>query len=326
MGRCGSESVFCTQGRFGSAALTFAAIGGPLTIAAKPNPSNPPTFTIDQNDTGKPIYLQYFDYSHASPPTDSKVQQTQDGTAAVSLGQLDGTKYAWSYGGLRCPELIANPSATGLTSITLQAESASTSPIPITCTYSYSYTDPTTHDVLSGSATDDTATTPLSSDPSKMLPYQASVYRPNTTAMCSAIPIQPSDVGVTLSPGQGFSGNEYKIYLYDQKGDLMPGVWVQERFTSVPNGIIAIGVNNDSTFWTTQMPDQNNPWDTYPSGVFMYDYLWVQFDAASFSGATAVHHYWAATKAISTTVPGGIDVGTWTISYGTTSTTQTVNP
>ena len=52
----------------GPGTKTVAAIGGPLALGASGPSGNPNTFTHDQNNSTKPIYLQYFDYSHASPP------------------------------------------------------------------------------------------------------------------------------------------------------------------------------------------------------------------------------------------------------------------
>ncbi len=302
--------------------LTFAAIGGPLNLGIVKPTGNPETFVNDRKNKREPFYLQYFDYGHASPPTDARVQKTQDGTATVALSQLtgtnatNGTKMEWEYGALYCPELTNSPSAN-LTSITLQAESAAIAPITVKCKFTYK--DPVDA-TLTGSAYDDTAVTPQPGF-AYMMVNKFSIHRPDITEMSAEIPMTLAETNITLGPGEGFSGSKYKIYLYDHLGDQMPGVWVQERFTSVPTGTLSIEVNSDADFWTTQMPPTSDKWDFYPSGIFMYDYIWVHYPAG-FTGATAVHHYWAATKAISTTVPGGIDVGTWQIMYGTATSTQ----
>ena len=79
----------------------------------------------------------------------------------------------WSYGTLRCPELVANASAN-LSSITLQAESAAASPITVKCYFHYD-----DGAGLSGDADDDTSSTPQNSMANApTMVNQASVHRP----------------------------------------------------------------------------------------------------------------------------------------------------
>ena len=298
-------------------ALTVAAIGGPLSLTAKPASGMPTTFQHDQNDPAKPVYAQYFAYGHASPPASSYAQITQDAMAAAP-SQLTGTTMTWSYGSFRCPELVANPTAN-LSSITVQAESASSA--TISC--SFSYTDPTDPS-LTGTAVDDTTQTPQSpSKPTVMMVNKVTGHEPSSSALCSSnIPVTAADAGVPLGPGQIFVGSKCSVYVYDQLGSQMPGLWVQERYTSVPTGVLSIEANGEGNAWTTGMPPDKTPddWNLFPSGVFMWDYFWLTA-TSTFPGATAVHHYWGATKGVFA-ADGGIDVGTYTITYTTTSATQ----
>jgi len=295
-------------------AITVAAIGGPLTVMAKVDASMPATFANDQDDPTKPAYAQYFNYSHASPPTSKNAQKTQD-AMAMATSQLAGTTMAWSFGSFRCPELVANPTAN-LASITLQAESAGSA----TVSCHFTYTDPNDA-TLTGSADDDTAQTPNPSSPTAMMVNKVNAHEPASSAISSTVPLSASDVGVTVGTGQVFAGSKSSILVKDQLGSQMPGVWVQERFTSNPTGLSIEG-NGDGAGWTTQMPPDKTPpdWAVFPSGVFTWDFFWVLVPT-TFPGATAVHHYWAATLGVLST-EGGIDVGTYTITFSTTAAGQ----
>jgi hypothetical protein len=329
----GKHSVTCTSNGLAgpyNGTLTFAAIGGPLTLGVIPASSGPPTFVNDQENVAQPFYIQSFGYAHSSPPTNSLVQLTQDGSAAVMLGQPAGTTETWSYGSLYCPQLAASP-GTNYTSITLQADSgssalvkgnSSTGPSTIAC--QFNYTDPTDSS-LSGSAQDDTTSTPQSAGSTVMMVDQFDAHQPQSASQSSAVPMTPGEENVTTSSTLGFVGTQYSMYLYDQLGQQMPGVWVQERFSSVPTGVLSIEVNSNGTFWITQMPPDTVPahWNLFPSGVFKWDYLWFTYAIPiTFQGATADHQYWAGTKSISSTVAGGIEVGDFTITYSTSGVSQ----
>jgi hypothetical protein len=117
--------------------------------------------------------------------------------------------------------------------------------------------------------------------------------------------------GVAAVPSGGsFAGECDEIALVSQLGVHMPGVWVQERFTSTtfPPGF---GGNNGTGFcWSTAGTE-----DGAHLGNFYYDYVfyeWAESTPPMWDHFTLNHHYWAGTKSIT---QGGIDVGSWTMSF-----------
>lgn len=302
--------------------LTVAAIGGPLSLGVTLPPGMPKTFVHDMQDVSKPFYIQYFGYDHASPPTNSQIQLTQDGTVTPTLVQPTGTTETWSYGSLYCPQ-IARDSNSNYSTISLQADSSKAA-VTVGCTFSY--TDPV-DPTLTGSTLDDTSSTPQSAKSgSAMMVNQFDPHAPLKTSLDQNEALTASTFGVNTSSSVGFTGTGYSIYLFDQQGQNMPGVWVNERFTSVPNGALAINVNSAADFWTTQMPNSTSKlyWNVDPSGVFEWDNIWFSYTIpATFSSLTAVHQYWAGSQSVSSNSPGGgVNVGSYTITYSVGSVAQ----
>jgi hypothetical protein len=181
-----------------------------------------------------------------------------------------------------------------------------------------SYTDPTTGQVLAGTAADDTASSDMS--------YQFDGHQPDSMCLESGdpdIPLNPepfwvsTDASNTPNSAFSFGGWCYLYELLDTEGNPMPGVWVNECFfwpiSPPPYGFEAnLAGQGWETIW-------GYPCDTTPAFDSVATWGAGYFDAADAVSGEAppgsqdydnvMHYYDAGTMAID---GSGIRVGTAT--------------
>ncbi len=273
------------------------AIGGPVDVEIQA--ANEPTFQNDYNDSTQSYFLTYYNYSHASAtPTDA--QDTQNATASV-FDQPGGTTVSWSKpGSTYSSTLLTNPNAL---SIDLAAEGAFQS-APVKAHFHFSGYG------LTGDADDDSSSTEVNKGGIWLpLVYTVSGHEPNHLVGDPNNPYRYTPNN--FPPGyQNYASAQVRYKLFDTNGGVMPGVWVQERFSSNP---FNLQTNAQTGYlWTTRLvsaPDQSVGDE---DGYFQWDLLARYWNGTA--GGTTQHEYFAGTK--STTVGAfGISLGVYTITF-----------
>lgn len=291
-------------------ALTFAAIGGPLTTGITSGERYTPTTDLLAGGSGSAKYLQYFGFDPSGDIPDG-AQPPQMGTLAPALPQLDpGTAYSWS--------TIGNVSIVGSStnaSVTVGANDQSGYGAD-GARLTFTYTDPN-DTTLSGSAQDDSDQTPppgeTSTDPSF---YRFTGHKPS-----DIVNFSKTNLSTTVGPPSWAIADIYRLQVFDQLGLYGAGVWVQERFPDAPPGGYS-GVNADGVHWTTD-----------PSGLLLdgatyniaYDELAISLDEPyPFADnvqayMVRVQKYYGGTS--STSISGsGVYLGTFNCNFWTDQT------
>lgn len=267
-----------------------AAFGGKISFQI--NAGSLPTWSNDQNDPTKPYYIQYFYNPALGPGTDGQLEQT---TTALVSGQLSGTKMTWTIGTLYTTNSLV-VTGTG-SSVMLTANSAGTS--TISCQFQATWTNPKTLVVATATGSDDTAT----SERFYGGAWIAASSKVDAHKPGSLVQTMPISQDWLPQPGSTGWYSAYQLTLLDTAGGAMPGVYVNEHFTTAlpPN----YGVNTNLTPWSTitDTGDFNT--------VDNIGYYWLPPVPAPYVEFLPIHEYWAGTQA--TDGRSGIRVATCTI-------------
>lgn len=280
-----------------------AVIGGPIEIQVHVPSLALATWPHDENDDANPWYIQYFGYSHWSPPPllGNKIQKTQDATVSVS-NQPDGTALEWVVPWpLDSVVLSYFPDCSGF-DVFAEAPSG---PVEIVCFFDLTFTG--MHgDVASNSGEDDTPTTPLT--PGIMKTSKISAHAPADTQL-APLPEQPTPI--VPPPGGAACGVlQHYIWLFDNLGQRMPMVWVQERIDLPwPPGFNA---NGNLKQWTSQTHLDPAADIAGRFGLDSFWYIWL--GGPPFPSYLLSQRYFGGTKH---TQPGepGVYAGKWEISF-----------
>lgn len=262
----------------------------------------------DDNNRAKPYYLQYFGFDPTgSIPTDSQPPRAHLTVAAT--GQPPGTTYTWT---VSDPTVFRTTNGGQQTDTSLVGVAVAAGSVTVKCNYSLTYSN------LNGSASaqvdDDTDTTSNPRDPTITLVRTINCHEPHDTAKQSwkwywpAGIVSVSQTGQVVPDGSTYAGECDEIAVTSQLGVHMPGVWIQERFTSTVPPDFTVNQGSGPSWSTAGTGDMAH------LGNFYYDYIGYHWTlaAAPWQSFSLTHHYWAATKATTT---GGIDVGTWTMTF-----------
>ncbi|HVT14524.1 MAG TPA: hypothetical protein VHE55_19845 [Fimbriimonadaceae bacterium] len=323
---------------------TCAAIGGPLTFSPESlsynyakdsfssydNNNNPLPYKYqagpftdpatmgmpdhDDNNNSKPYHLQYFGFDPTGQvPTDFQAPRAR--LTVTATGQPPLTTYTWT---VSDPAIFKVTSGGTTSDATLVGSAVGPGAATVKCSYALTYTN--LNGTASGSVDDDTDTTPYDvvRAPTVLMVRTINCHEPTDTTKQSWKPYWPAGVvnvtptGETVVGGGSAAGECDEIALVSQLGVHMPGVWVQERFTSPASAFPPDFAVNPGTgaMWSTA-----GTGDIAHLGNFYYDYIfynWTLNTPATWNSFSLNHHYWAATKSVS---GGGIDVGSWTMSF-----------
>lgn len=266
-----------------------AVIGGPINIWV--GWGSLPTYEQDEDNPASPWYIQYFNYSHWNPPAslNNRLQRTQDAWVEVPL-QPFGTTLDWVVPWpLDSFILSIDP---GSSFFDVFAEGAS-EPVEVRCLFGMTFTG-MYGDVDSNYDWDDTADTPnLSVEPNPdgskvMMTSKITCHKPDDVESRTSNSFTPP-----FPTGGASCGIVDYMRLKDQLGQLMPGVWVQERFnpSDLPPGA---QINDWQHNWVTltvgfeglPVGDFNTPDTIY--------YVWGP--PSPFTVYDLRQQYWAATN------------------------------
>jgi hypothetical protein len=290
----------------GTDSRVCAAIGGPITTTIS-TPAGMNHYLNDGNDPAKSRYLTNYGYSHASAaPAFS--QATQRALLSVG-GQPTGTTVTWTLpNSTYSPTLQTNPNAT---QIEVCAEGPFQDGVPV-AHFSFS------GDGISGTADDDSATTQVQQGTGPSATWVALVYKLSGHQPKELTDeIHPADQTYTPASGAVAWTNYafYKYRLKDTFGDPMPGVWVQERFTTpVPAGF---RINGNNEQWTTlRVSTPSAPGMHADDGYFhQWDRLWFTWGATPTTTVSFTHVYFAGNRNTASTATTGINLGAYTMTF-----------
>jgi hypothetical protein len=270
-----------------------AVIGGPITVSVTPGETDVVVWKRDNKVEGNPWYIQFFRDEVASQRT-TDWQRPQNATAGV-MRQPPGTSITWTVPEPLYSRTLNTQGVTNPTSIDVEARGVSGTK-EVTTTFQLSFTGMHGH-TASASGEDDTDSTPdetVTTAEGIMMTSKLTPHHPITTQKKSSTPIPPP-------LGKVGAGEQWFIYVMDQTGKEMPGVWVQERFiTALPPNFL---VNPDRSGWATN-------WDGF-FGPDNLKYFWNAGVPPS-TQISVTHEYWAATYRTIQNA-GGLRVGTWTL-------------
>lgn len=281
-----------------------AVIGGPIDVSVIPGREQATTWAHDLGKNAYPWYIQYFGYSHWNPPSEvgTTLQRTQDARVSVLL-QPYGTElywdlpapldsFMWSY----------NPMSDWLD---VFAEGPS-DPVRVRCYFALEFVG-MWGDMSRTEGWDNTESTPNKAVPRNadgtwvMKTAYITCHKPHDTVLATEAiyPIVPP-------PGGAACGRlEHRIWLYDQRGEPMPGVFVQERIEApLPPGFRANGIER----WFTRIPGAAAPGSFGPDSFF---YVWT---SPPFPTYQLQQRYFAATTSPDPGDPG-VFVGVWQIGF-----------
>ena len=280
----------------------------------------------DRNDVKRAFYMTCYGYPH--DPNQHTVGQLDQLTQGVKLAVLDqppGTTVTWelpplTYTGNPLTQTHGAGDHTRI--VNVDAEGAFQDKAPKA---HFSYSDP---EIPGGPFTyeDDSADTRVpSAKDNAPLVYQISGHQPGKLIGAVGPPLV-NDPTPTLSyrpPDQGAASwtdyTEYTYLLVDAYGAQMPGVKVQERFTTqVPSSFSHNDVNQ--TWLTSCLSkisiDSHNFARDLRDGLFdKTDKLWFQWPDLNPPEFDATHVYYAGTLDPNPRATSGVFLGEYTIQY-----------
>lgn len=223
-----------------------AAIGGHLTLSIQKTNENYAFNEHDEDDVTKPFFIHYYKYSHLNP-LPSNAQQTQDGRVS-SMGQIPGTVLEWTVPSpLLSKALLSggtNGTAQAPRTLDIVAEQECTA-TPITCRFTYTFTDCNPPETLTAVADCTTSTYDNTAHAFRVNTFSAHMpYRAQEADSWAVIP--------PVGPNETSGGTAYRPVVKDRNGQIMRGVWIQERFPVPPTFPLTINqINDDGAFWVT---------------------------------------------------------------------------
>ncbi|MCW5946808.1 MAG: hypothetical protein KIT74_07225 [Fimbriimonadales bacterium] len=309
-----------------------AVIGGPLILSVAPHGYNywgqewgpdPATHATnsggiqrtlgmpahDMNDAKEPLHLQYFGFDpRGTVPVDYQVPRSQG--KASCMGQPEGTVMTWSIGN---QNVLAITSGGGTGSLSVDVIAIGAGSATITCHFSLNFVG------MNGNASectlDNTTSTPISQEQQHiMLQNTFNSHIPTTLTQKHEKDWRPVNYTTEDPVGSGnwsivnnwtLCGKVAQMELKSQLGVVMPGVWVQERFTPPPPPWFYVNPNGGPTWSTVGLEDVTR------LGTFYWDNFFLYCSPGS-PVLSFTHEYWAATKSTSS---GGLHVGTFEITF-----------
>lgn len=282
-----------------SVSMQFLAAGGPMKLkAASPDGGWPAsqasnyvdTWEYDRNNSDLPHYLQYFNYDPTGGAFPILSQRPRLGTVTWYMETPDlPIKYGWQIPvGLSLMPGQGDPQSLALVKVGATGQSGAAALQP-RCLQEITFRGKQ-YSILDNS---DQAPNPNKPQEGPSIDhYCFTAHKPLDTDPNSA-----DDLEQPISP-YGWSLDVYPI-VSDNLGELMPSVWVQERFQPpVPVGNFQI--NTSKQFWTTLSAVTY----AYPAGRFdSRDWLRITGNVPHVYAAhpnnpvyNYVHHYYAASK------------------------------
>lgn len=333
-----------------------AAVGGPLAFGVYGGADNPPR--TDRYFETSPWYLQYFGFD----PRDETVQHPngpgqppQSGVVRVALTQPQGPNYATTYDWqLAGPIVVIEPSdpddlpTSALIKIGATDGSAEGAIKP-RVKYIFTWDG-----IVYGPFDDDSEQTPPPTEPvdysyQGLNYYAFTAHKPEEVRANHEASVQdPTPLARDYEYPLFTHADGYHMWLWDNLGQRMPRVWVQERF--YPEEFPEPPLDNNfyrnpdgpGSQWVTlggpptSLPpnEQENPFN----GLFDdYDYVgcfdypvWVPYEFNQNNPIYYLHHTYFAgtwtTQFIPPAYGGGIDAGTILIRIWTNKTIHGVPP